>query len=141
MADLPPLTSKQQQFVDHYIANGFNASKAAAEAGYSAPEPRGSENVRKSNIRAHLDAHFAEMAMSSDEVLARIAAHAKDTDKQVSLRALDMLGKARGLFLQRHEIQHNWQAEIEEMGLSPGEVFDELVGLLTLKMEGVENGS
>ena len=125
MADLPPLTGKQQLFVDHYLLNGFNASRAARAAGYSAPEPRGSENVRKRNIRAHLDAHFAEMGMGAAEVLVRIAAHARSDDKQISLRSLELLSRAHGLLSDRLVV--DWKVQLEQQGIPAAEIFENLI--------------
>ncbi len=47
-------TKKQQTFVASYLSNGFNATKAAIEAGYNRKSACsiGSENLRKSEIAA-----------------------------------------------------------------------------------------
>lgn len=68
------LTDKQQAFVAHYIAC-WNASEAARRAGYSPESARsiGSENLTKPNIRAAIAARLAGLALSADEVLARLA--------------------------------------------------------------------
>jgi phage terminase small subunit len=73
------LTDKQQRFIDEYLSNGFNATQAAISAGYSEKTARsiGCENLTKPNIRAAVDARLAESAMSANEVLARLADHAR----------------------------------------------------------------
>lgn len=52
MAKKGELTLKQRLFVEHYIANGFNASKAAKDAGYSPKtcSEMGMENLNKPQI-------------------------------------------------------------------------------------------
>lgn len=69
------LNSKQQAFVEHYIACGWNATEAARRAGYSAKTAGsiGHENLTKPEIRAAINARVAELKMSADEVLTRLA--------------------------------------------------------------------
>jgi hypothetical protein len=69
----PHLTYRQALFVSFYLgeANG-NATEAARMAGYAKAKQSGSANLRKSQIRAALDSRLDEVAMSTDEVLARL---------------------------------------------------------------------
>jgi phage terminase small subunit len=73
------LTGKQQRFVDAYLSNGFNATKAALAAGYSerSAQQIGSENLLKPVIAEFLQQRMAELAMPANEVLARLAEHAR----------------------------------------------------------------
>jgi phage terminase small subunit len=73
------LTAKQQRFVDEYIHLRFNATKAAVAAGYSAKTAYsiGSENLKKPEIRAAIDAHLDAGAMGPKEVLFRLTEHAR----------------------------------------------------------------
>lgn len=50
------LTAKQERFCYEYLANGFNASKAAAKAGYSpkTAAKMGSENLAKPELRVRI---------------------------------------------------------------------------------------
>ena len=50
------LTNRQMAFVDFYISNGFNAKKAATDAGYSerSSGEMGYENINKPQIRAYM---------------------------------------------------------------------------------------
>ena len=132
------LTNKQRAFVSAYLGEHlFNATRSAEAAGYAGNNGTlavvGFDNLRKPNIRAEIEAHMADLAMSADEVLARIAAHAKDNDKQTSLRALEMLARAGGLFRDRVEL--TWQHELNELGLPASEVFEELVSEIVGRME------
>lgn len=68
------LTDKQNAFIDHYFACGFNAAEAARRAGYSERTARsiGAENLTKPDIKAEISRRMTEQAMGPDEVLARI---------------------------------------------------------------------
>lgn len=72
-----PLTGKQPAFVDHYVACGFNATEAAARAGYKGNRRTlaaiGSENLAKPHIRAAIKERMEESAMKRDEALYRLA--------------------------------------------------------------------
>ena len=69
------LTDKQRLFVDAYIANKFNATKAAVEAGYSHKTARviGAENLTKPNIKAAIEERTAQITkkheLSIDSVI------------------------------------------------------------------------
>jgi phage terminase small subunit len=74
------LTHKQQLFVEHYLTC-LNATEAARRAGYSPKTAYsiGSENLTKPEIAAEIDRRVSEVAMSADEVLRRLADHARGT--------------------------------------------------------------
>lgn len=50
------LTAKQQAFCEHYVANGFNATKAAISAGYSekAAKEIGCRELTKANVAQYI---------------------------------------------------------------------------------------
>ena len=66
------LSHKRRAFVDYYLANGFNATKAAAAAGYAAPGQEGHRLLKNAEIRAEIAARTASLAMSADEALQRL---------------------------------------------------------------------
>jgi phage terminase small subunit len=72
------LTPKQRAFVLEYIKD-FNATQAAIRAGYSPKTARqiGQQNLTKLVISQEIDKEFKARAMSSDEVLVRMADQAK----------------------------------------------------------------
>lgn len=72
------LNNKQQLFVDSYL-QCFNATKAALDAGYSDKTARaiGAENLTKPDIAEAISQRLREAAMSADEVLMRLAEHAR----------------------------------------------------------------
>lgn len=57
------LTVKQKLFCDNYIANGYNASKAARDSGYSETSAReiGRENLTKHVVTAYLEKRMKEV--------------------------------------------------------------------------------
>ena len=72
------LTQRQENFIEKYLTC-FNKTQAAIEAGYS---PRtaysiGWENLKKPEIQEAISRRLAETAMSADEVLMRLAEHAR----------------------------------------------------------------
>ena len=68
------LTEKQRRFVDYYVETG-NASEAARRAGYAekAAYRTGSENLRKPQVKAAIDARLRELEgkriAKADEVM------------------------------------------------------------------------
>lgn len=71
------LTYKQKVFVEQYLIC-WNAAEASRRAGYKAsPDVQGAQNLVKPSIRALIDARLEELGMGAQEVLARLASHAK----------------------------------------------------------------
>ena len=72
------LTRKQRVFIEEYL-QVWNAAEAARRAGYSEKTARtiGSQNLAKIDIAQEIEARITEMTMSANEVLIRMAAHAR----------------------------------------------------------------
>jgi len=74
------LTPKQIVFVAEYLKD-FNATRAARCAGYKGNDVTlasvGYENLRKPQIKALINKELKQKAMGPDEVLARLADHAR----------------------------------------------------------------
>ena len=120
------LTDKQRRFADEYIANGGNATQAAAEAGYSRKTAYsiGAENLRKPQIadyiRERTEAIEEARVAKGDEVLkfltsimrgeekAETVVVSKDwgatveeyVDQKNRLKAAELLAKYHGLMTQ-----------------------------------------
>jgi phage terminase small subunit len=73
------LTTKQRVFVERYLANGFNGAEAARYAKYAHPQVDGSRLLGNVSIQAIIQTRLDEEAMSANEVLHRLAAHARGT--------------------------------------------------------------
>jgi hypothetical protein len=73
------LTTKQQAFVEAYLANGFNATAAARLLKYANPDRQGYRLLRNVEIAAVIRQELSERAMPADEVLARLAEQARGT--------------------------------------------------------------
>lgn len=72
------LTNKQRVFIAEYLID-LNATRAAIAAGYSENSARviGCENLTKPDIKQEIDAAIQERLMKADEVLMRLAEHAR----------------------------------------------------------------
>jgi hypothetical protein len=78
------ITSKQMAFVEAYLTTGFNATQAASLAGYKGNRATlasiGYENLRKPHLCAILEERMDEIAMSPQEVKARLSILAVPVD-------------------------------------------------------------
>lgn len=73
------LTNKQQAFVEYYLSC-WNASEAARRAGYqSKANVIGSQLLANPSISARIRERLDELKMSANEVLTRLADHARGT--------------------------------------------------------------
>lgn len=75
------LTDKQQAFIYAYLSNGFNATRAAIDAGYSEKTARsqGQRLLTNVDIARSVRDGMSALAMPAYEVLARIAEQARST--------------------------------------------------------------
>ncbi len=88
------LTDKQAAFVAEYL-KCWNAAEAARRAGCPARSARqiGHEWLTKPDIRAEIDRRLAELTLSSDEVLVRLAEQARGS--LGDFLVIDKAGRAR----------------------------------------------
>jgi phage terminase small subunit len=72
------LTDKQSAFIEHYLTC-WNAAEAARKAGYSERTAReqASRLLTNVNVQTVVQERLAELKMSADEVLVRLADHAR----------------------------------------------------------------
>ncbi len=77
------LTDKQRMFVEQYFICQMNATEAALQAGYSGTRAvvgrTGSKLLSHPRVRELINARLAEVHMTSEEVLARMALDARAT--------------------------------------------------------------
>lgn len=122
---LRKLTTKLRLWADYYMANGWNGTLAAKQAGYNAKSDKafsviGSENLARLNVQAYISKRTADIAMEADEVLARLSGMAKGFDiidyvEQVETYGVDSEGdkyfKGYELKIDREKLQedgHSW---------------------------------
>jgi phage terminase small subunit len=100
------LTDKQRLFIQNYLSNGFNATKAALDAGYSENTAYSiaSENLRKPEIRSAIDAELDFILANKKELTkkvvdkyAEIAFDKDDSSDGNRIRACDGLAKYLGM--------------------------------------------
>ena len=70
------LTRKRRVFIEEYLRS-WNATQAAKVAGYAHPGSQGCNLLKIMSIREAIDARIAELQMSADEVLTRLAEQAR----------------------------------------------------------------
>ena len=108
------LTPKQKAFVREYKKNGGNGPQAAIKAGYSenTAEVIATENLRKPSIREALEKEekklqekyeytIDDMVRELDDVKMKADA---EQNRQAQIKAIELKGKAFGLFIDRQEI-------------------------------------
>lgn len=91
------LSNKQQQWLDYYFICNMNATEAARRAGYAHPNKSGPENLQRPYIKELIEARMKEVTMSADEVLMRLAQHARGSMEDF----VDINDEVTSLSLQR----------------------------------------
>lgn len=134
MAD--KLTAKQQTFINAYLANGFNATQAAIEAGYSEKTAHaiGWENLRKPEIKAAIDEALASFAMPKSEVLARLADHARGDMRDFAGLTLESLGThPRGNLIKKLKLDVKYDSQNKAHSfIDTFELYDAQAALIQL---------
>lgn len=102
------LTLMQRKFVDAYLgeANG-NATLAAEIAGYEHAYQAGYKLLRQTRVvRDALEERMAEALMSANEAMYHLSDMARaEASSTVRVRALELVGRYHGLFVDRHEVE------------------------------------
>jgi len=109
-----PLTAKQQRFVEEYLVDS-NAAQAAIRAGYSpaCAKQQGAENLSKPYLMAAVQIGQKKLAQrcehSADNALRAVAGMAYDVDlhEGYRLKALDMLLRIEGMYVEKHAVHHS----------------------------------
>ena len=114
------LTDRQARFCEEYLID-LNATQAAIRAGYSEKTAReqAAQNLSKLNIQEKIAELKAERSkrteITQDSVIQELAAVARAEVKGEravdKLKALELLGKHLGMFVERYEVN---AAEIEK---------------------------
>jgi phage terminase small subunit len=111
------LTKKQRAFIREYKANGGNGTQAAKKAGYSEHTARemAKENLTKPLIREELAKEEKKMQekyqYTLDDMVRELndalASSAEEHNRSAQLKAIELKGKAFGLFVDRVEQNTN----------------------------------
>ncbi len=72
------LTPRRKAFIEHYLAC-WNQTKAASLAGYAQPAMEGSRLMKNDEIARAIQERLDELKVSADEVIIRLAEHARST--------------------------------------------------------------
>jgi hypothetical protein len=78
IAKVPELPPRREKFVDNYLANGGNGTKAAESAGYApgaGAEVEASRLLRNAKVRAHIEARLNDARIKNNEILGTLASH------------------------------------------------------------------
>lgn len=98
------ITNRQRLFIEEYLTC-WNATEAARRAGYTNPNKQGPRLLVKDGIRELVKQRLSEKAMSADEVLQRLAEHARgDMGDFIAIESMSFsldLQKAKELGLTR----------------------------------------
>lgn len=106
-----PITPKQQRFVQEYLVD-LNATQAAIRSGYKQPHSQGPRLLENVGVKAAIAAGQTKLAertgITVDYVLnglREIAERCRGEDFQPApgARALELLGKHLGMFVERRE--------------------------------------
>lgn len=111
------LTKKQRAFIKEYKANGGNGTQAAIKAGYSehTADVIATENLRKPSISEALAKEEKKMQekyqYTLDDMVRELndalASSAEEHNRSAQLKAIELKGKAFGLFVDRVEQNTN----------------------------------
>lgn len=117
------LTPKQQRFVQEYLID-LNATQAAIRAGYSvkSADKIGSQLLGKAGVSQAIEAaqtrRKERTELTQDWVVERLRAeaddHSEDATHSARIRALELLGKHLGMFVDRVEVKQTARLVIEE---------------------------
>jgi len=123
---MPALRNQRHERFAVELAKGCSQTEAAKRAGYKGSRFHASRLATKSNIKARvaeLEARTAEKvtqitamdrAWVLEELRANLERH-KETNGAVANRALELIGKELGLFINRKDITHHKKDDLDDM--------------------------
>lgn len=118
------LTAKQQRFAEEYLID-LNATQAAIRAGYSERTARsqGQRLLTYVDIAAVIEKGRADLTertgFAAERTVNAIGRIAYDTEVHLGyrLKALELLGKHFGIFVQKSEVRHSGSISDGDPGL------------------------
>jgi len=102
------MNEKHIAFIEKYL-QCFNATRAYLEvypnSTYDSARKSSSELLAKPDIQEVLKARYSELVMTDDEYYALLTERARDTSNpSLQLKALELIGRTRGKFIDRQDI-------------------------------------
>lgn len=93
-------------------------------AGYADPEQSGFANRKNVVLRARVDEELRARALSGDVVIDRISQIALDPTQHPdhALKALELLGKAHGLFTDKVDVSGGMTSTVRIVGVSADDI-------------------
>ena len=140
------LSPKQEAFVLAYIGEArFNATKAAIAAGYGkgSPSSQGYALMQNPVVSARIREELSNRSLTADGVLSELADVAnadwreflviktdprtgQDVEVKIDLadkiKALELIGKAHGIFTERVDVSGTLTAQVNLVGISEDDV-------------------
>lgn len=108
-----PVTDRQRRYAEIVALGTHSHTRAAKMAGYAPASARLSayHNDKNPAVQSIVDKHREEIAqrhsLSEDWVISNLIALARGADTSASrIRALELLGKHLGMFLDRKRVEH-----------------------------------
>jgi phage terminase small subunit len=133
------LTDKQRLFIQNYLSNGFNATKAALEAGYSENTAKeiGYENLTKPHIRAAIDAEIDVLLANKKELTMQVIEELKliafsDIADYMDVESGEMkaeLGNTRAIESIQHDTMHIPGTDVKELRKVKFKLHNKISGL------------
>jgi len=114
------LTAKQQAFCEHYVSNGFNASKASISAGYSEQTAKqmGTENLSKPVIAEYIARFKAEATKEAivtvEDIVRGLMIEAKGQGEDTSTSARVAAWKALSNYTGGFDNNKNQNMNVEQ---------------------------
>lgn len=130
------MSGKQQRFLDEYLNNGLNQTKAYMVAyqtnNYDYAKSQASIIIAKPNSQSYLSSVKSKLARQYDikreDNIKQIMDVIKDSENAfVKLKALDMLNKMAGFYIEKPQvnIQSTGQVTVDFGGYNPNQINSE----------------
>ena len=134
MVHIETVNERQRKFVEAYMKTG-NALESARLAGYKSPHPTGARLLQKATIKKAIEERVeSDPAVWGRKELIRFwteMAQSADGDNN-RLKASELLAKAEAMFVQKMEVQHNFQNKSDD------EVLEDVIADLRARGYKVE---
>lgn len=115
------VSPKQQSFCEYYVSNGFNATQACRQAGYSTKTSasQGSRLLKDEKVKKYINYLQQQIAnnvdLSKEALLMKLNKMLDTSAEGVQLKAIDMIAKLNGYYApEKQEVTYNKYSELED---------------------------